>query len=132
MVKPLKKTMLKKKKVLREISQGRIYIYSSFNNTLISITDAQGNTLSFASAGSSGFKGARRSTPYAAQLTMKNALEKAKGYGLKEVQIFVSGVGPGREQAVRGIQGSGLMVTSIRDITSIPHGGCRSKKPRRV
>jgi len=122
----------RKKKVIRDVSRGRIYIQSTFNNTIVSICDDQGKALSWASAGSTGFKGARKSTPYAAQITTQSALSKAKPYNIKSVEVFVSGVGAGRESAVRALSGSGIMVTSIKDVTPVPHNGCRPRKSRRV
>lgn len=125
--------MVKKtKKQVRNIIVGRVYIQASFNNTIVSITDHEGNVIAASSAGASGFKGTRKSTPYAAQTAAFNALEKAKLLGLREVEIFVSGVGPGREQAIRAIGSSGLKVSQIKDITPIAHNGVRAKKPRRV
>lgn len=125
--------MVKKtKKQVRNIVVGRVYIQASFNNTIVSITDHEGNVIAASSAGASGFKGTRKSTPYAAQTAAFNALEKAKLLGLREVGIFVSGVGPGREQAIRAVGSSGLKVSQIKDITPIAHNGVRAKKPRRV
>ncbi len=121
-----------RKKAARTVPRGRVYVQSTFNNTIISITDASGGVLSWASAGNASFKGARKSTPYAAQVTLKNAVEKAKPYNLESVEVFVSGVGQGREAAVRALQGTGLTVTGIKDITPIAHNGARPKKPRRV
>lgn len=112
--------------------RGRMYIQATFNNTLVTATDAIGNVLVWNSAGSMGFKGARKSTPYAGRVAAKEVINKAKNMGLKTIDIFVSGVGSGRDAALRALQGSGLEVTSIRDVTPIPHGGCRPKKPRRV
>lgn len=129
---PPAKSTLRKKKNLRAVPHAKIYVQSSFNNTIISITDASGNALAWSSSGHSGFKGARKATPYAAQATMRNALDKAQGYNIQSVEVLVSGVGSGREAAVRALKGTELMVTSIRDITPIPHNGCRPKKPRRV
>lgn len=126
-----KKTSMKKK-TIQPTPKGRVYVQSTFNNTIISFTDQKGNVLSWASAGGSSFKGARKSTPYAAQVTLKSAFDKAKAYGLESVDVFVSGVGQGRESAVRALQGTGLTVTGIKDITPIPHNGTRAKKPRRV
>lgn len=128
----LSKTTLKKKKNIRTVSHGKIFIQSSFNNTIISITDASGNILAWSTSGHSGFKGARKATPYAAQATMRTALEKAQSYNIQSVDILISGVGSGREAAVRALKGTDLIVMSIRDITPIPHNGCRPKKPRRV
>lgn len=130
MAQPKKTNM--KKKVIRAVPKGKVFVQATFNNTIISITDAMGNVLSWASAGGSNFKGARKSTPYAAQVTLKNALDKAKPYSLESVDVIVSGVGQGREAAVRALQGTGLTVSSIKDVTPIPHNGTRAKKPRRV
>lgn len=126
------KKIIKKKKTIREVAKAVININSSFNNTIITITDENGNILAWASAGSAGFKGAKRSTPYAAQVTMKQALDRAVVYNIKESKVKVSGVGAGRESAVRAIGGSGIKVTSIKDTTPVPHNGCRAKKVRRV
>lgn len=121
-----------RKKVRRVVNSGSIYIQSSFNNTMITVTDEKGGIIAWASAGSLGFKGTKKSTPYAAQLAATAAIEKARGYGLREVRIFVSGVGSGRESAVRALTNSSLIVSSIKDTTPIAHNGCRAKKPRRV
>lgn len=121
-----------KKKTKRVVHQGRAYITSSYNNTIVTITDDAGDVLSQSSSGASGFKGSKKSTPYAAQVAAQNAAEKAKLYGLNEVDVFVKGVGGGREQAIRSLETVGLLITSITDITPIPHGGCRPKKARRV
>lgn len=133
MVKAKKAKTRKKKKVIKkDINRGRIYIQSTFNNSIISITDDKGNLLSWASAGSCGFKGTRKSTPYAAQIALQTAVEKSKVYNLKSIEVFISGVGSGRESAVRALQNSGLIVHSIKDTTPVPHNGCRAKKARRV
>lgn len=116
----------------KNIATGNIYVQASFNNTIITVTDKAGNALSWASAGAQGFKGARKATPYAAQTAMQTAIEKAKVHGLQEVAIFVSGVGPGREQAVRSVGMTGVKVSGITDVTPIAHNGVRAKKPRRV
>lgn len=121
-----------KKKTIKQVTTGRIYVQSTFNNTIITITDAEGNVISWSSAGTKGFKGARKSTPYAAQTAMLDALERAKLVGLQEAAVFVSGVGSGREQAVRSIGGTGVKVSSMKDITPVAHNGVRAKKPRRV
>jgi len=126
------KVKTKKKKIKKTVSEGIVYINSTFNNTIITVTDRQGNTLSWASGGTEGFKGTRKGTPYAAQLAMQNALKKAQPYGLKEVWVYVKGPGSGREAALRALQGSGLKVTLIKDTTPIPHDGCRPPKRRRV
>ncbi len=127
-----KKTMARKKKAITSVTNGRIYIQSTFNNTIVTITDASGKALTWSSAGSLGFKGARKATPYAAQIAAKTALDKAKAYGLQNVEVFVSGVGQGREQAIRSLQGGEITVTAIKDVTPLPHNGCRPKKNRRV
>jgi small subunit ribosomal protein S11 len=120
------------KKVRRQVSFGRAYIQATYNNTLVTFTDQNGNVLAWASAGQCGFKGPKKATPYAATMIVKNLAEKAAGYGLKEVNVFVKGVGGGRESAIRAINANGIQVLSIKDITPIPHNGCRAKKPRRV
>ena len=111
---------------------GRAYIQSTFNNTIITLTDSQGNVLAWGSAGTVGFKGSRKSTAFAAQRAAEDAARKGMDHGLREVQVFVRGSGAGREAAIRSLQGRGLMVTSIRDVTPIPHNGCRPRKRRRV
>lgn len=121
-----------KKKIKKNVQQGKAFIQSTFNNTIVTITDQEGNVISWSSAGSNGFKGARKSTPYAAQVTAENAVEKAKIHGLERVRAYVKGVGPGREQAIRGLQAAGANVDSITDITPVAHNGCRQKKARRV
>jgi small subunit ribosomal protein S11 len=121
-----------KKREKRIIPQGKAYIQATFNNTIITLTDPQGNVISSASAGNSGFKGSRKSTPYAAQMAASNAVRKAQDVGLKQVEVFVKGPGSGREAAIRSLQSSGLFVTSIRDVTPVPHNGCRPPKRRRV
>ncbi len=122
----------RKKKADRRVTVGRAYVKASYNNTIITLTDKEGNVLSWASAGIAGFKGPKKSTPYAAQIITRIAVEKAKEYGLSEVNVFVRGVGTGRESAIRALNANGLVVTAIKDLTPIPHGGCRPKKPRRV
>ncbi|MBT6068159.1 30S ribosomal protein S11 [Candidatus Peregrinibacteria bacterium] len=122
-----------KKKVKRRIvTEGRVYINATYNNTLVTITDAEGDTLSWGSSGSSGFKGTRKSTPYAAQVAAEAAVERAKPYGLQKVRVFVKGVGTGRDQGIRGLIAGGLELISIEDLTSLPHNGCRRKGARRV
>jgi small subunit ribosomal protein S11 len=116
----------------KNIASGVAHVYSSFNNTMITIADAQGNTISWSSAGTMGFKGSRKSTPYAAQVTAEATARRAMEHGLKTVEIFVKGPGAGREAAIRSLQASGLEVTAITDITPIPHNGCRPPKRRRV
>ena len=126
------KQIKKKKKTIRQVSKAVIYIQSSFNNSIVTITDEKGNTLSWASAGSCGFTGTKKSTPFAAQITVRKALDRAKEYSIQEAVVKVAGVGTGRESAVRAIGGQGIKVTSIKDITPVPHNGTKPKKPRRV
>lgn len=121
-----------RKKVKKTVSDGIAHIYASFNNTIITITDRQGNALSWATAGGSGFRGSRKSTPFAAQVAAERAGEAAKVYGLKNLDVRVKGPGPGRESAVRALNGVGYKITSIMDVTPIPHNGCRPPKKRRV
>lgn len=121
-----------KKKARKKVQEGLIFIKSTFNNTIVSITDLSGNVIASASSGTVGFKGSRKSTPYAAQLASSAACEQAKNYGLESAEVFVSGIGSGRESALRAISGTDIYVKSIKDITSIPHNGCRPPKSRRV
>jgi small subunit ribosomal protein S11 len=116
----------------RNIPRGQAHIQATFNNTIITIADPHGNTIGWASAGTAGFKGSRKSTPYAAQLAAQQAARVAQDNGMREVDIFVKGPGPGREAAIRSLQSAGLVVTSITDVTPIPHNGCRPPKRRRV
>lgn len=120
------------KKEKKAVPYGHVYIQASFNNTLITFTDAQGNAIVWGSAGSSGFKGSRKSTPYAAQIAAQNAGKRAFEMGLREVDVSVKGPGPGRESAIRALQQAGLKVRSITDTTPVPHNGCRPPKKRRV
>ncbi|MDC7238820.1 MAG: 30S ribosomal protein S11 [Sphaerochaetaceae bacterium] len=122
----------KKRKEKKNIFEGNVYIQATFNNTIVTITDLKGNAISWSSAGSLGFKGAKKSTPYAAQTTAETAANRALDFGLQEVNVYVKGPGVGRESAIRSLGGLGLRVKSIRDITPIPHNGCRPKKSRRV
>lgn len=126
------KEKAKKKKVAKGITSGIAHILASFNNTIINITDKQGNTLAWSTPGMVGYSGSKKSTPFAAQIAATDAAKKAKEIGIKEVDVYVKGPGFGRESAIRAIQAAGLTVTSIRDITPIPHNGCRPKKKRRV
>lgn len=121
-----------KKKTYRMVANAKIYILASFNNTLVSITDENGNALSWSSAGNLGFKGAKKATPFAATQTVRNAIDKAKPYAINQCYVLVSGVGTGRDAALRALVASGLNITGIKDITPIPHNGPRPKKPRRV
>ncbi|MDR1894079.1 MAG: 30S ribosomal protein S11 [Spirochaetales bacterium] len=123
---------VKKKKEKKVVGEGKVFIQATFNNTIVTITDIMGNTISWASAGGSGFRGAKKSTPYAAQFTAEKAAKMAIDMGLREVQVYVKGPGVGRESAIRSLGNLGLWVKSIRDVTPIPHNGCRPRKSRRV
>ncbi len=129
---PKAKRKTKKKKVKKEIGFGAAYVQSTFNNTIITITDQQGNTVCWSSAGTSGFKGARKGTPFAAQLAAKDVALKARDFGVRYVDVRVKGPGAGRESAIRALQANGLEIKSIKDVTPIPHNGCRVRKRRRV
>jgi len=120
------------RKAKRTLSSGQIHVYATFNNTIVTITDQQGNTVAWASAGAVGFKGSRKSTPFAARLAMEKALKAAMDMGLREVDLIVKGPGPGRESAIRAVQATELRVNSISDVTPVPHNGCRPPKRRRV
>ena len=121
-----------RKRVKKNVADGIAHIYASFNNTIITITDRQGNALSWATAGSSGFRGSRKSTPFAAQVAAEKAANVAQEFGMKNVDVLVKGPGPGRESAVRALHAVGFKVNSITDVTPIPHNGCRPPKKRRV
>jgi len=127
-----KDTTRVKRRERKNISSGVAHVAASFNNTMITITDAQGNTISWSSAGSMGFKGSRKSTPYAAQMAGEDAAKKAAEHGMKTLEVNVSGPGSGRESAIRALSAAGLTITTIRDVTPIPHNGCRPPKRRRV
>ncbi len=120
------------KRVLGKTNEGRAYIQSTFNNTIVTITDLQGNVITWRSSGTAGFKGSRKGTPYAAQLAAQEAARRAVDDGLRRVEVYIKGPGSGREAAIRALQAFGLTVTSIRDVTPIPHDGCRPRKRRRV
>lgn len=120
------------RKTKRTLSSGQVHINATFNNTIITITDPQGNTVTWGSAGSVGFKGSRKSTPFAARLAAEQAIRTAQSMGLQEVEVFVKGPGPGRESAIRAVQAAGMKVTAITDVTPVPHNGCRPPKKRRV
>ncbi len=122
----------KKTRKRRTVEIGNAFIQASYNNTIVTLTDAKGDVLTWSSAGGSGFKGSRKSTPYAAQISAENAAEKARVYGLTKVHVFIKGVGTGREQSIRGLISKGLDILSISDITAVPHNGCRKKKRRRI
>ena len=121
-----------RKKVKRDIADGIAHVHASFNNTIVTITDRQGNALCWATAGGSGFRGSRKSTPFAAQVAAERAGEKAQEYGMKNLEVCVKGPGPGRESAVRALNAKGFKITNISDVTPIPHNGCRPPKKRRV
>jgi small subunit ribosomal protein S11 len=121
-----------KQKEKRNVPQGIVHIQSTFNNTIVSVTDPKGEVLSWASAGSVGFKGSRKGTPFAAQMAAENAARRAQEHGMKKVDVFVKGPGSGRETAIRSLQATGLEVGSIQDVTPVPHNGCRPPKRRRV
>lgn len=129
---PKKVAKSKKKKAIKQVSQGCAYIQATFNNTIITLTDLNGNTLSWSSSGHCGFKGPKKATPYAASIVVKDVVERSRETGLNELHVFVSGVGSGRDSAIRAINANGLTVLSIKDITPLPHNGCRPPKPRRV
>ncbi len=122
----------RKKKIKRTVPKARVCIHAGENNTIVTITDLEGNVLSWSSSGSSGFQGTRKSTPYSAKVAAENAVLKAASFGIQNVDVEVKGLGPGREQSIRGLQGAGLNLDSIMDVTPIPHGGCRKARRRRV
>ncbi|MEK7540242.1 MAG: 30S ribosomal protein S11 [Patescibacteria group bacterium] len=122
----------KKKRKKKQVSKGRVYVQATYNNTIVTFTDSHGNALAQSSAGACGFKGPKKSTPYAAGVIVKTVAEKVRDMGLKEVEVFIKGIGSGREGAVRALNAQGFNMTTIRDITPIPHNGPRAKKPRRV
>ncbi len=126
------KKVVKKKKALRKVDKGQAHIHASFNNTLVTITDTNGNALAWSSAGSLGFRGSRKSTAYAAQQAAEVAAKGAKEYGVRSVEVFVKGPGQGRESAIRALQTADIAVTLIRDVSPIPHNGCRPPKRRRI
>ncbi len=127
------KVKTKKSKAKRRIvTEGRVYIQASFNNTIITVTDPKGEVIAQSSAGANGFKGPKKATPYAAQVSAENAITKAKVYGLEKVMVFVKGAGSGREQAIRGLQAGGVNIETITDVTPVAHNGCRPRKSRRV
>jgi small subunit ribosomal protein S11 len=121
-----------RKKTKKMVPRGVAHIFATFNNTIVTITDQQGNTVAWASAGNAGFRGSRKSTPYAARLAAQNAASVAQDNGMQEIEIFVKGPGPGREAAIRALAASGMQLSAIHDITPVPHNGCRPPKRRRV
>lgn len=120
------------RKAKRTLSIGQVHVFASFNNTIVTVTDTQGNTVCWGSSGSAGYKGSRKSTPFAARLAAEQAIKAAQSMGIQEVDLIVKGPGPGRESAIRAVQSMGLKVRSIADITPVPHNGCRPPKKRRV
>lgn len=129
---PTKTSTSKRRRIKRSVASGQMHVQATFNNTIVSFSDEQGNILSWSSAGSAGFKGSRKSTPYAAQSAAERAATIAKDFGMSRVDVFVRGVGSGRESAIRALGTLGITVASIKDVTGIAHGGCRPKKARRV
>ncbi len=124
--------MAKKGKEKKNVSTGMVHIHASFNNTIVTITDTAGNVITWSSSGNQGFKGSRKSTPFASQLAAENAAKKAMEHGMRQVEVYVKGPGAGRESAIRAIQSAGLEIAAIKDVTPIPHNGCRPPKRRRV
>ena len=131
-VRQSRRTTTAARKVKRTLSAGQVHVYAAFNNTIVTVTDTQGNAVCWGSAGSAGFKGSRKSTPFAARLAAEQAIKAAMSMGMQEVDLIVKGPGPGRESAIRAVQSMGLKVRSIADITPVPHNGCRPPKKRRV
>jgi len=127
-----KATKPKRKKQKRNLPKGTVHVQATFNNTIVSITDDSGNVVAWKSSGSAGFKGSRKSTPYAAQIAAEKAIERAKDFGLAKVDVIIKGIGSGRESAVRALMASGISISSIKDVTGIPHNGCRPRKARRI
>ena len=127
-----KKRSRARRRERKSVPVGRAYIHSTFNNTLVTLTDPQGNVIAWGSSGTAGFKGSRKGTPYAAQLAARDAARKAMVHGMRQVEVYVKGPGSGREAAIRSLQSSGLYITGIRDVTPVPHNGCRPPKRRRV
>ena len=127
-----KKRIKKRKRERKSIPSGKAYIQSTFNNTIVTLTDLQGGVIAWGSSGAAGFKGSRKGTPYAAQLAARDAARKAMEHGLRQVEVLIKGTGSGREAAIRSLQSAGLYITSIRDVTPVPHNGCRPPKRRRV
>ena len=127
-----KKQAKTRRRERKSIPAGRAYIQATFNNTIVTLTDPEGNVIAWGSSGTAGFKGSRKGTPYAAQLAAQGAVRKAMEHGLRQVEVYVKGPGSGREAAIRSLQSSGLYITGIRDVTPIPHNGCRPPKRRRI
>ena len=128
----VKKVASRKRKEIKKVDKGQVHIQSTFNNTLVTITDMAGNAISWSSAGSLGYKGSRKGTPFAAQMAAETAAKAAKEHGLRSVEVYVKGPGAGRESAIRALETAGLQITMIKDVTPVPHNGCRPPKRRRV
>ncbi len=128
---PKKRTKTRKRE-RKSIPAGKAYIQATFNNTIVTLTDPEGNVIAWGSSGTAGFKGSRKGTPYASQLAARDAARKAMAHGLRQVEVYVKGLGSGREAAIRSLQSAGLYITGIRDVTTVPHNGCRPPKKRRV
>jgi small subunit ribosomal protein S11 len=122
----------KRKKITRKVSSGKVYVHATFNNTIVTVTDTDGKILCWSSPGTVGFKGSRKSTPFAASVAAKDVVRKAKTHGIKDVQVFLRGPGSGKESAVRSIRSEGLSIQTVMDVTPTPHNGCRAKKRRRI
>lgn len=131
-VKKTSKAKSRKKRTVRQVSQAIVHVHASFNNTIVTVTDQNGNALAWSSAGHMGFKGPKKSTPYAASQVVENVVQKAAEFGVKEVHVLTTGIGSGRDSAVRTLQSAGLSVLSMKDVTPTPHNGCRAPKPRRL
>ena len=129
---PKKKKTGARRRERKQVAEGKAYIQSTFNNTMITLTDQKGNVIAWGSPGTAGVKGSRKGTPYAAQMAAQGAAQKAKEHGLRQVEVYVRGPGSGREAAIRAIQAAGILVTVIKDVTPVPHNGCRPRKRRRV
>ncbi|HSX41542.1 MAG TPA: 30S ribosomal protein S11 [Candidatus Saccharimonadales bacterium] len=132
MAKTTTKTGSRRRKVKRSIAIGNVHVHATFNNTIVSVTDEQGNVVAWGSSGGAGFKGSRKSTPYAAGVAAEKVAASAKEFGMQKVNVFVRGIGSGRESAIRALSTADIQVASIKDVTGIPHNGCRPRKPRRV
>jgi len=132
MAAPSKTTKSTKKKIKKQFETGKVYIRALYNNTIVTLTDPDGNVLAWSSPGANGFKGARQSTPYAGQVSAEMVAEKAQAFGMQSVEVFVKGMGPGRDQTIRGLMNGGLDVVSIADRTRVPHGGCRAPRQRKT
>jgi small subunit ribosomal protein S11 len=122
----------RKKKIMRQVPHGCAFIQATYNNTIVTITDLNGNTLAWSSAGHCGFKGPKKATPYAASVIVKTVAERVKDYGLKDLNVFVKGVGQGRDSAVRALNANGFAIAALKEVTPLPHNGCRAPRPRRV